>query len=445
MNGSVTKREKIGYGAASLGDTAVYNLLIVYALYYMTDVAKLSPMAAGTIVFVSNLVNALSVIMIGFISDSFPVKGQKRIPYMKLSVIPMGIMLAAFFFTVDAVAPVKACYYGGTMIILMISHSVFMVPYEALGGEITSDPHERTVLRSYARVFMGVGNLLSIVILLPAVSMLQGRGISETKAWFYVAAAIAVIGAASEITTCNFLKEDKTPARKKTTVKKTISEYKEIMKSKPMVILSMMIVLVNIANIFSNSNLVYFMKYSMDRGDNYRAFILLLTTILGMIMTPVLLEASKRADKKYVMTACYIFAGSVFICFGITGISSLTMLCIYIFAFSVGTSAYWQLVYSLLYDVSDIDEHDSGIGRRGLILAAAKVILRVSNAAGTQLLGMVLFLFGYDQNAVEQSELAVCGIRIAFTYIPGILFLLAALSMIVYPVTNDVHKELIGK
>lgn len=445
MKGFIRKKEKIGYGIASLGDTAIYNMLIVYALYYMTDVVKLSPLTAGNIVLVSNLINAASIIVIGFISDRFPIRGRRRIPYMKLSIMPMGIMLVAFFHTIDASSTIKVYYYGLTMIMLMISHSVFMVPYEALGGEITSDSHERTVLRSYARFFMGAGNMLSVVILLPLVESLQNRGVSEAAAWFYAIIAIATIGTVSEVLTCRLVKEEKNPKQKQMKLKKILYEYKEIMKLKPMVILCIMIILVNIANIFSNSNLVYFMKYSMGIEKNYQALVLFMTTTFGIIMTPALLIASERFDKKYVMTACYIFTGTVFMYFGITGIPSLIVLFVYIFAFSVGTSAYWQLIFSLLYDVSDIDEYNSGVKRRGSILAAAKVILRFSNAAGTQLLGMVLFLSGYDQNITEQSDAAICGIHTAFTYVPGGLFILAAICVVIYPVTTACHKEIVSR
>ena len=58
---------------------------------------------------------------------------------------------------------------------------------------------------------------------------------------------------------------------------------------------------------------------------------------------------------------------------------------------------------------------------------------------------MVLFLSGYDQNITEQSDAAICGIHTAFTYIPGGLFILAAICVIIYPVTTARHKEIVSR
>ena len=75
-------KEKIRYGAASLGDTAVYNLLVIYALFFMTDIAGVETLAAGHIIFISTIWNAFSIGLIGYLSDRFSFAGGRRLPYM---------------------------------------------------------------------------------------------------------------------------------------------------------------------------------------------------------------------------------------------------------------------------------------------------------------------------------------------------------------------------
>ena len=113
-------KEKIGYGAASVGDTAVYNLLIIYSLFFMTDVVKLDPLIAGNIIFAATVWNAFSVGLIGYVSDHYSLKGGKRLPYMKASILPMAITLVLFFSVIHGTGFLMVAYYMLLMAALIV-------------------------------------------------------------------------------------------------------------------------------------------------------------------------------------------------------------------------------------------------------------------------------------------------------------------------------------
>ena len=441
-----TIKEKIGYGAASLGDTAVYNLLIIYSLFFMTDVVKLNPLVAGNVIFIATLWNASSVGFMGYLSDRHPLKGGKRIPYMQLSVLPMAISLVLFFSVIEGSPLFMAGYYTVMMAILMTAHSNFMIPYEAFGADLTMNSHERTDLRSYARFFMGMGNLVGVVFLLPVINLLETKGMNTCGAWQAVICLIAVIAALSQYWTCRAFR-DESKVEKKDAMnqqpQKFIKEYFAILRLSPFRKLLLITVLICVANVFCNSSIAYFMKYNLGITENSKALVLGIMTAVGIIMTPILSYLSKKFDKKAVMALCYLLTGIAFLIFAVAEIRTVTLLCVYIVIFTIGTSAYWQLIYGMLYDVSEIDEYVNNRRREATILSMSKIILKLSNACATQLLAIVLFAFDYDQNAAIQSTEALFGIQCSLTMIPGILFLGAAVCAKRYPISEEKHREIV--
>ena len=438
-----TVKEKIGYGISSVGDTVVYNLLIFYALFFMTDVVGLNPLMAGNIVFFATLWNAVSVSFIGYISDNFPRRGGKRLPYMKGAIFPMAVTLVMFFSVIGGSDELAGIYYTLVMAALMTTHAFYVVPYEALGADLTMNSDERGALRGYARFFMGIGNLTGIVFILPAVELLQDKGLSETRSWQAVIVTAALLGAFSQIVTCRVFKENHVLERKKAKRQNLLKEYIDILKLKPFLILLAGSVFLSIASVFCNSGIVYFMQYNMTINAYSKSFVLGIMTIVGIVITPVLAKLVKRFDKKSVMGWCYTIAGIGLILFKLMGIHSTTALCAYIIVLTIGTSAYWQIIYAMVYDVSELDEYKNHRKRGAVLLSMSKIILRISNACATQLLAFVLFCFGYDQDTNQQSAEALRGIEYSLTLIPAALFLSAAICMRLYPLSRTAHLEIV--
>lgn len=443
-----TIKEKIGYGAACIGDTATYNLMVMYGMFFMTDVAGLPALAAGNITFVATAVNACSIFVIGQITDKYPLKGGKRLPYMRAVILPMAVLLVMFFSVTEAGGLIELLYYAVALCLLMIMHSTFMVTYEALGADLTTNSGERMSLRSYARLFMGFGNVISIVALLPVIELLQRGGKTLAEAWQVTVIVIAVIGIISQITTCVIFKDSGKGGKgqkqsDRASFLDILIQYKELLSLRPFVILLVTTVFINAANVFCSSGIVYFMKYNLGIGEDKKAVIMAIYTFAGIFMTPVLHTLSRRYDKRRVMLACYLLTGIVFLYFGAVQIPSFNILCFYMLVFAIGTSAFWQLIYPMFYDIGELDEYENGEKRSGAILSAGKIIMRFSNAFATQFLGTLLFWFNYDATLSQQASETLFGIQCSLTYIPGVLFVLAAICIKIYPVSEIRHMEIV--
>ena len=444
-NRTLSLRGNLGYGIASMGDTIIYNLLTVYLLFFLTDIAMVGIVMAGTIIFIANICNAVAIIAIGYVSDRYVFKSGRRIPYMMTAIIPIVVLTIMVFTVINTEYVIKLIYYTVTLTVLWTAHSTYVVPYEALGAELTSDSSERTILRSYARFFMSCGNMFGLVLMLYIIEKLESAGLTSSRAWQLTAIFVALIAGITFLATCLVLR--KTAVRMAKPIEKLKSgicrEYFEILKIKPFIHLLWITFSIVVANVFSFSSIVYFMTYNLRLSESLKSIVFLVITIAGMVITPIYANAAKKFDKKYVMITGYLFAGAMLIFISIIGVNSFFTLCLTLIVFTVGTSAYWQLSYSMSYDISDLDEYKNGRRREGIIMSLVKIFSRIANAIAVQFFAWVLYLFGYAGNHETQSDMAMLGISLSLSVIPAILFAAAALSVYLYPISEKKHNELI--
>ena len=448
---SISLRIKIGYGIASLGDTAIYNLLIVYTLFFLTDVAKLSPLAAGVVLFVAMIWNALFIGVIGYISDNLTQFGSRRLPFMKRAIIPLIIFTVLMFTTFEGPVFLKDIYYMVINVCVWTAHSLYVVPYEALGAELTKNSIERTSLRSFARLFMTIGNIFGMVIVLKLVEGFNSIGSNNQQAWQFTALVIAVIAGIScyasykMIRSYYFCRDStvKKELQEKNHLRRILADYYQVIKLKPFKYLLAVTLFFTAANIFFSSDVLYFMKYNLSLPEDYKVIVFLVLTLCGLLLTPIYSALSHRYDKKDIMMWAFVISGVGMCFFAIIGIVSFLDLIITISIFAIGSSAYWQLIYSIVYDISEVDEWEYFMRREGILMSSSKIFLRISTAISVQMLSIVLFLFGYNVDFGVQSARALMGIKLALTYLPAAFFLSAAFFTYLYPLTIIKHKELI--
>ena len=131
-------------------------------LFYYKQVLGLSGTLTGLAIALSVLWDAVSDPMVGAWSDNLRTRWGRRHPLMVASVLPIALGFIALFEPPEAVLVSQRSLFLwllGSVILLRTALTFFMIPYLALGAEITSDYHERTRIAS-ARTnlgwFMGV-------------------------------------------------------------------------------------------------------------------------------------------------------------------------------------------------------------------------------------------------------------------------------------------------
>ncbi len=172
-----------------------------FVLFYYKQVLGLSGSLTGLAIALSVLWDAVSDPLVGAWSDRLRSRWGRRHPFMVASVLPMALSFIALFHPPEATLGTQLpLFYWllGTVVALRTALTFFMVPYLALGAEISSDYHERTRLAN-TRTNLGwfVGVLVptsALLMLFPDRNGIDGRFIGDNYHLYGWMCAAGVIG-----------------------------------------------------------------------------------------------------------------------------------------------------------------------------------------------------------------------------------------------------------
>ena len=89
------------------------------------------------------------------------------------------------------------------------------------------------------------------------------------------------------------------------------------------------------------------------------------------------------------------------------------------------------LLFAMYTDCAEFGEWQSGKNSAGLVVSASMFSLKFGSAVGGALPGFILAGFGFVANAV-QTDTALQGIRLMFSVVPAVFFLVGGVVMTFY-------------
>ena len=141
--------ERVCYGFGDLASCLFWQTITIYLLFFYTDVFGLAAAAAGIMIGVSRLLDALFDVVIGMFADRTNTRWGKFRPYILWGALPLAISAVLAFTTPAFGGPAKVVYAYVTFIAFMFLYSTVNIPYTALLGVISGDPIERTSASSF--------------------------------------------------------------------------------------------------------------------------------------------------------------------------------------------------------------------------------------------------------------------------------------------------------
>lgn len=363
--------------------------------------------------------------------------------------IPIAAALYMLFTSVDLIPPIKPFYYAAVLLIFWTAYTGFFVPFLALGAEYTQDYNERTELRSYASIFNMTGNLAGMVLPSVFVAFLCERGVSQAGAWSITGAVVGVCSMLSIWITVRASKSKDRPAPEGERrglphfqIRRIFGEYGQVLKLKPVKFLLFTSLFALICNSIFSADLVYYFTYNHGLSAGEISAMFLYRTIVCIILILIVKRVSALTDKR--TTLLLVFAvGAVSVTVArLTGVEGSLQLHIFVFFVAISTSLYWQLMPSIIYDVCEYDELESGKKRQGAIVSLQGLVEALATGIGVQILGIALQIGGFDGNAAVQTEKALRWVENSVTIVPAIFLVLAFCALYRYPITKKRFEEI---
>ncbi|MDR2750339.1 MAG: MFS transporter, partial [Clostridiales bacterium] len=170
------KREKAGFALSMASIEMLGNFTGMYMLAFYTNVAGISPAAAGTLMLLCTLWNAINDPLIGIFVDKRRCKnGDKLRPYLKMG-IPFSICFIILFW-MPALNPVMAFIYALVFYYIGDLFATFVqMPAFGLPALMTNDKAERVSISTWTAALSIVGPIIGTLL---AVSVMRFFGGSD--------------------------------------------------------------------------------------------------------------------------------------------------------------------------------------------------------------------------------------------------------------------------
>ncbi|MEM7016417.1 MAG: MFS transporter [Pseudomonadota bacterium] len=159
--GPVPLQTKIlqGFGAlpGSHKDFAFNSLLL---LYY-TQILGVSATATSMVLATALIIDAITDPLVGAYSDNLKTRLGRRHPLMYVAALPLGLMMYLLFSPPEGLSHngLVAWLFGVT-VILHLSFTFFVVPWNALAAEFTDDYVERTSIIAFRHLVGWIGGVI---------------------------------------------------------------------------------------------------------------------------------------------------------------------------------------------------------------------------------------------------------------------------------------------
>jgi GPH family glycoside/pentoside/hexuronide:cation symporter len=424
----------------------------------LLEVAAVTPYATSAILLVAQVVDAIADPIIGRISDRTRSRFGRRRPWIVFGAIPGALCYVALWQVPTAPGDSLLAYYYGVLTVLVtLTHTVVAVPYAALTTELSDDYDERTSLTMW-RVGAGVLGGTAAVALhsvlvesftsstTGAVDYLVGYGVSALALGSIVGVAPLITGiTASEKYASEAAARD---ARQRQSYWQSL---RTTFSSRAFVLAAMMYTLSWLAIANVQNNLFLWCKYVLNREGHF-TYIIVLIQLMAAVSLWLWSFVSTRIGKRSAFAvSCVVLTGLLGGAYFLTDETPLAVLYVIAGAAGLGLGGAMLLPWSMLPDVVDADELQTGERREGdfygLFVMLQKVGLGLALAGSSLALGAAGYVSpeteqGGDHQHTMQPDDVKLVLRLLIGPLPGGLMFIALFFTLGYPLSRSRHREI---
>ena len=445
MSEKVPTRIKVFYGVGDAGVAMLTAIIQFYLLFFYTDVARINPAIVGTALLVGKLTwDAFNDLFFGYLSDRTKSRWGRRRPYLLFLAVPLGLVTWMLFSIPQGLTGVTAFLVVlFSFLIFDTVHTFIGVAYSALTPELTQDYDERTSLTTVREVFTVVGYIIGAAATTAVAGLYQsGFGWSTAKAYSGMGATFGFIAMALVLTTALNVKE-KPSAQIEVSKMPALKAFLQTFKNKPFMQLIASFTITNISFTLLTTLMPYYLKYQLHMEDQMSFIMLALLVTIGVFLYPMKWVADHIGKGRAYALGLFIAALAITVAFFYPAEPTPLIYVTAVIA-GIGLSSQWVCPWSMIPDVIEIDEAATGERREGIYYGMWNFITKFANAFAIASAGWMLALFGYVADAAQTTE-ALFGIRLLFTIVPAVMFIVGLPLLIWYPITRESHAKLLAE
>ena len=455
---------KTAYGVGQMSQGVKDTAFQSFVVFYFSQVLGMPAIMAGFAALIALLFDAITDPLMGDISDNWHSKWGRRHPFMIAAVIPFPISLYMLFSPPVGLDPDGLfLWLLGWSIVVRILLTMFNVPHNALGAELSQDYQERTKIVSY-RTFLGyVGGIILSVVALNSFfkasetfpnGMLNVDGYSSLGALAgiiaFMAMTLCILGTKHTIPYLPKAPEN----QKKVDLSRSFKAFAQAIKLGPFRIIFTVQIMTMIAGGAGATFMLYLGSYFFELSTA-EISLLTLTIVVGLvpasIIAPVL---SKRIDKMPSLVTCLLVATAFSFSpiylrlLGVLPENGSPLIMPILFAtYVVGYSFFIAagiVIGSMLADIADLHASNTGKRQEGLFFAANSFAQKATFGIGTLFAGIGLDLIAFPKQVDVSmvSEQTIFNLGLIAGPLPFAIYLIAAYIATKYDLNKTRHAAI---
>lgn len=447
-----------GYGAGQIGAQIFRDTPAVLLPIFMTTMLGIPAWLSGFVILIPKLWVIVCDPLVGVWSDRLK-ESKGRTPFLWAGSLLTSIGFLALFTILDYGDPLTAAIC--VCLIFFVSStgfSLYSVPYLAMASELSPDRHERTRIMAYRMIATMGGVVLGVGVAQPLVFQLGGGA----KGWHTMAIVFSILCLATMVIPAivlrrtRLLSSGEPPAR-------ILDQLSAVFANKPFSILLATTFVQGIGQASGYTVLGFYYLYVLGQVSIIPQMIMCLAAG-SFLSQPLFFWLSRVFGKErcyvaaslgWVAVTCtwfYVYPGSP-VLFHLPLLGEVTeqgaLVLLRAFVLGIVNSGFLLLSYSMLTDTVDLQRRTKGAANEGVFSGLFTAAEKLAFALGPVIAGLVMSAYGFQSStggAMEQSEQAVTGIKLLYSFIPVGTQILSLVIFAFYrldpSILDDDHKAL---
>ncbi len=425
INSSVSRLEKLGYGAGDMAINVAYSSMMLLITYFYTDVYGLAPQDMGLMFVIVRVLDSVITPVVGYICDNFTSRWGRYRHYLLFLAIPFGFSIFLTFTTPDFDYRSKLIWAYASYSFVTIMFTAVTIPYISILNVLTVNPKERLSASGY-RLFMAKLAAFSVTIFVPMLSsatIWQG----DLQLGFQMAMGFMAVMAIFLFVFC--FSQVKERIRYPNVTLKFSQQVFHLVKNDQLLILCFSFFLSSIGFMIRGAMAMYYAGYFLGGSIEVQSAFLAANVSASLLAMVASTWLTKRYCKIRLFYTSQIVAGvlSVLMFFCVAD-HEILLAFIFFFLISFIVDLHAPVFWSAIADAVDYGQCKHGVRVPGMTFCLVSFCQKIAIGLAGAIVGTLLVVLDYKPGE-EATEYAMYGIAFAFTIIPGVLHILVGIVM----------------
>ena len=310
------RRNKYCFGLGTVGRDAMYSLVSMYLLNYLTDVVTFSDGGLAVIGIMLTLFGIFDAVIdpfVGGIVDSTKTRWGKFKPWILIGMIGMGLLTILMFHNFVMDEWLHILLLAVTYLLFSVTFSLNDIAYWSLMPAISKDQKVREGVGAFTRICANIGMFSMVLIYTMVPDLFAGFGLDRRNAYFVFTIITVLIMWIFQTVTLLGVKEDRSMlhSQERTGLKDI---FRALLKNDQLLVTAVSMALFMIGYCTTTGFGLYYFKYAYKDEGVYMVFaaVLAIAQLTALSVFPLF---RKRFSRKQLYTGSMVAVAVSYIIF----------------------------------------------------------------------------------------------------------------------------------